>query len=153
MLSGCVVPPVGAHGGLDQPIRPVVTGVLPDVAGLRAEVVYTGAWQLRLANTTDQEVSVFDAGERPFLRIGPGGTLADFSSPTWYESNSPEGLGRSPADLPGAGPDFRLVANEPAWTWFDRRLRASPGALPREVAGSGERRRVGDWAIPIRLGD
>lgn len=150
---GCAGSPAWAHGGAEQPIRPVVNGVEPDSAGLSAKVVYTGAWQLRLTNTTDRELSILDPEGNPFLRIGPGGALADFSSPFWYESNSPDGLGRSPVDLPDAGPDFRPIAKDPSWTWFDPRLRADPRALPRDIVDAGKGARLGDWAIPVKHGD
>ncbi|MGH9023941.1 MAG: hypothetical protein ACRDV9_12720, partial [Acidimicrobiia bacterium] len=154
LLAGIAsIPPVEAHGGREQPIRPVVTGIEPDATGVSAKVIYTGAWQLRLTNTTERELSILDPEGRPFLQIGPGGVLANFASPSWYESNSPDGLGRAPADLPEPGPDLRTVAKDPSWTWFDARLRADPRALPRDIAESGEGARLGNWSIPVRYGD
>ena len=150
--SGAALPAAG-HGGT-VPIRPIVTGVEPDVPGLAVQAVYAGAWQVRVENRSGAELAILDGQGRPFLRIGPAGVLADFAAPAWYESNNPEGIARLPEVAPpGVAPDFRLVARGPSWAWYDRRLRADPGLLSAQVAGSEQPVRLAEWSLPVRVAE
>ncbi|OHY81135.1 hypothetical protein [Marinobacter sp. AC-23] len=60
--------------------------------------------------------------------------------------------GAIPADASG-DPRWTVVEATPNWGWFDLRLRTDAIDLPHEVVESGERAFVGQWSVPVRLGD
>ena len=152
-LVGPRTPAVG-HAINALPVRPVVGGIRPVVPGLRASVVFAQGWQVRVANTTGVEATVLDAGDRPFLRLGPSGVFADFAAFSWYQSNTFDSPVRPPEGLrPDAAPDWHRVAVEPAWSWFDPRLKPDRSVLTDEILRSNLHADVGSWTIPVRYGE
>jgi hypothetical protein len=87
--------PASAHAG-DELSHPIYEQMSPLVAGFDVQVVFSANYELLVANHTPEPVTFLaDSGE-PFLRIGPAGVEANFASPTFYDSNSPEGLSSYP---------------------------------------------------------
>jgi hypothetical protein len=159
-LIGAVVAmaarPASAHTG-DGLSQPVFEQMTPVVGGIDVQVAYSATYQLLVANHTPQPVTFLaDSGE-PFLRIGPAGVEANFASPTFYDSNVPEGLSRYP-DQARPGPDvpprWRKIAAQPAWGWYDHRLHpAQGGVLPPAVLQANKVAVLGRWTVPLRYGD
>lgn len=48
---------------------------------------------------------------------------------------------------------WAVVEATPNWGWFDLRLRTEAIELPHQVVDAGARVPVGQWSIPVRLGD
>ncbi|HEV8627770.1 MAG TPA: hypothetical protein VG034_25305 [Acidimicrobiia bacterium] len=68
----------------------------PTVLGLHVAVVYSVNSQMLVTNRGPQTVTFLaDSGE-PFLEIGPAGVRGNVASPTFYDSNAPEGLAKFP---------------------------------------------------------
>ena len=120
---------------------------------MRIAVVTSVAEQLVLTNPTEQRVDVLDDDGDPFLRIGPRGVLANLSSPAWYLTNNPLGVGRVPAGVrAGARPRWARVAADPSWGWFDHRLHPSEVTVPADVRAAGEPAELARWSVPLRVG-
>lgn len=155
VLIAAPAPPARGHTG-DQLARPIVERVTPAAPGVEVEVVFTANYQFLVENRTERELTVIaDAGE-PFIRIGPDGVFGNFKSKAWYNSNVPEGLLRFPEGAeegPEVEPVWRKVATEPVWGWYDHRLHPVERYLSKEVLESVDPVDLGDWEVPIRLGD
>ncbi|MDQ1403698.1 MAG: hypothetical protein QOG03_2014 [Actinomycetota bacterium] len=132
-------------------VRNVLDGVEPSVPGVTVQVRISAADQLVVANTTATDLDVLGAAGELFLRIGPGGVLANLNSPTWYLSLNPEG-GTVPAGVDAhAAPRFGRVSTEPSWGWFDHRLH--PTLLARPPATNGQRVvPLSSWQVDMRYG-
>jgi hypothetical protein len=133
-----------AGGELDARLDPLG----PELAGVRAQVHRTVAYQLVIENTTDRVLEVLDERGVPFIRIGPTGVEGNVAAPAWYRGYAPEG--RVPPSLleriqSGKPPEARWVQarREPTWGWFDARLDAGTDA-----AAHGVRR----FEVPVRIG-
>jgi hypothetical protein len=154
-LIGLAARPASAHAG-DELSHPIYEQMSPLVAGFDAQVVFSANYELLVANHTPEPVTFLaDSGE-PFLRIGPAGVEANFASPTFYDSNSPEGLSSYPdrakpgADVP---PQWHKIAAKPEWGWYDHRLHPAGATVPPEVIRANKVAVLGRWTIPLRYGD
>ena len=154
LLAGLAVPPAGAHTG-DNLARPILERVKPEVPGLDVDITYTANYQFLLKNPSPTELTVMaDTGE-PFIRVGPEGVFGNYKSPSWYNSNVPDGLQKFPeaakagADVP---PEWRKVAREPSWGWYDHRLHPVERYVPKKVQDAAKVTTLGHWKIPIRYG-
>ena len=121
----------------------------PELAGVRAQVHRTVAYQLVIENTTDRVLEVLDERGVAFIRIGPSGVEGNLAAPAWYRGYAPEG--RVPPSLleriqRGGPPEAHWVRarREPTWGWFDARL--DPEAQP---AAPGVHR----FEVPVRIGE
>lgn len=155
-LSVMFAPPATAHTG-DGRVQPVLERVSVAAPALEVTVAYSANWQLIVSNKGTETVTFLaDSGE-PFLEIGPGGTRGNFSSPTFYDSNVPEGLTKFPKQAqPGVSdpPIWKSLSAQPNWGWFDHRLHpANQGAVPPEAARAGRPTVLGRWEIPVRVAD
>ena len=161
LLGGLSAPAVDAHTG-DQLAQPIFERIKPDAPGVEVEVVYTANFQLVLRNSGDKELTVYadekDLGDgkgEPYIRIGPEGVFGNFKSPSWYNSNVPEGLLKFPegseagADVP---PVWRRVTAEPVWGWFDHRLHPVERYVNQETKQSKKPVKLGEWKVPISIG-
>ena len=153
-LAGFTAPPAGAHGG-DNLARPIIERVSPDVPGVDVQVTYSANYQFVLRNPSPTELTIIaDSGE-PFIRIGPEGVFGNYRSPSWYNSNVPEGLQRFPEQAkpgPDVPPEWRKVAREPSWGWYDHRLHPVERYVPKKIQDAGKVVTLGHWKVPIRYG-
>jgi hypothetical protein len=154
-LPVLTAPAAGAHEG-DQLAPPIVEKIEPDIRGLEVEVVFSANYQFLVTNSTPTELTILaDSGE-PFIRIGPEGVFGNLKSKSWYDSNVPEGLNRYPKQAeagPDVVPEWRKVAVEPSWGWYDHRLHPVERYVTPEVQRSLDPVKLGDWKVPIRFGD
>jgi hypothetical protein len=154
-LTGLVAPPAGGHGG-DLLAKPIIERVRPQLDGVLAEIAFSVNFQVILENKSSTDVSVMAPTGEPFLRIGPQGVFANWISPFWFDSNSPGGAGQMPDWVkpgPENAPDWRRVAVEPSWGWYDHRLHPVERYVDPEIKKKRQPARLGDWSIPIRYGD
>jgi hypothetical protein len=154
-LIGLPAVPVSAHAG-DGLNHPVFEQMSPAVPGVEVAVVYSVDWQMLVTNRGSQTVTFLaDSGE-PFLDIAPGGVRGNLASPTFYDSNAPEGLTQFPDKAkPGLGvaPIWRKLSAQPSWGWFDHRLHPAQSPVPPAVQAAGKPAVLGRWRIPVRVGD
>lgn len=145
-----------SHGsdsdGDEGSIRAVLGPIPPALSQLRVQLRRTLAPQLLVANPTNQPLMINDEAGRPFLRIGPDHTEGDLGAAAFHRTNTLMAPGAIPA---GASEDPRWAVVEATsnWGWFDLRLRTEAIELPHQVVDAGERVSVGQWSIPVRLGD
>jgi hypothetical protein len=154
-LVGLPGAPASAHGGAN-PAEPIFEHMAPTVAGVKVSVVHSVNYQFIVSNDGGQAITFLaDSGE-PFLRIGPDGVHGNFASPTFYDSNSPEGAGKLPeAAKPGPDvtPIWRRIATEPSWGWYDHRLHPADRTIPPEILKANKAAVLGRWTVPFRIGD
>ncbi|EMP54888.1 hypothetical protein MSNKSG1_14192 [Marinobacter santoriniensis NKSG1] len=144
------------HGGGSEEGKGTVRAVLdplpPELSALRVQLRRTLAPQLLVANPTDKPLTVADEQGRTFLRIGPEQTEGDLGAAAFHRSNTLMAPGTIPADASGE-PRWTVVEATPNWGWFDLRLRTSSIDVPHQVVDAGERVSVGQWSVPVRLGE
>ena len=104
-LLAVPVGPASAHAG--DPAQPIFERMSPTAPAIDVQIAYSATYQMIVANHGPQDLTFLaDSGE-PFLRIGPKGVAGNLASPTFYDSNVPEGLSSYPPQArPGA--DQRL---------------------------------------------
>jgi hypothetical protein len=141
--AGVGVRRAAAHEDASTSLVVVMDPVPARLARVRIQLQHTLADQLLVENRTGTPLEVLDDHGVPFLRIGPGGAEANLSAPTWYETVAADDRPIPPAARTGAAPVWRRVGTDPAWGWFDRRLRSGP---------AGEQAHAGRWTIPLRFG-
>lgn len=149
--------PAEAHSG-DLLAKPIFERIDPAIPGLEVQVVYTANYQFLVTNPTPTELVVVASTGEPFIRIGPDGAFGNFNSPSWYNSNVPDGL--LPNQIPkrakpGANvePDWARVSKDPSWGWYDHRLHPVERYLQKEVLESTEPVNLGPWDVPVRYGE
>ncbi|MCL7945557.1 hypothetical protein [Marinobacter sp. ATCH36] len=133
-------------------IRAVLDPIPPALSQLRVQLRKTLAPQLLVANPTDKSLTIHDEAGRPFLRIGPEHTEGDLGAAAFHRTNTLMAPGAIPAEA-SEDPRWAVVEATPNWGWFDLRLRTEVVDLPHKVIDAGERSPVGQWSIPVRLGD
>jgi len=153
-LLAVPVRPAAAHSG--DLANPIFERMSPTAPGIDVKVAYSANYELLVGNSGPQDITFFaDSGE-PFLRIGPKGVAGNLASPTFYDSNVPEGLGSYPPQAkPGADvpPVWRTLSVQPSWGWYDHRLHPAGQVVPPEVLAAGKVAVLGRWSVPFKLGD
>ena len=154
-VIGLAPEPASGHGG-EQLAVPILEHVAPTVAGVKIEVAHSVNYQFVARNDSGQTITFLaDSGE-PFLRIGPTGVEGNFASPTFYDSNDPQGATQFPEQAkpgPDVPPIWRRVAAEPTWGWYDHRLHPADPILEPQVVKDNKVAVLGRWKVPIRVGD
>jgi hypothetical protein len=157
-LAGLVVlpaPSASGHAG-DGLSQPIFETMSPTVPGVTVEVAYSANYQLIVANTSNQPVTFLaDSGE-PFLEIGPDGVRGNFASPTFFDSNVPEGRDTFPPQAkpgPDVAPIWRKLSRQPNWGWYDHRLHPAESYVAPEIRQAKKVAVLGRWNIPLRVGD
>jgi hypothetical protein len=146
---------VAAPAAADPPrptdYRSTVTGIVPEVDGVRAEIVGGDAF---LELTVDEGIEVVVPGygddAAPYLRFLPDGTVErNTRSPATYVNEDRQGAVDVPPQADDeAEPEWEEVASGGAYAWHDHRVhwmspRRPPGVEPGEV--------VQDWTVPIMV--
>ncbi|HEV7534255.1 MAG TPA: hypothetical protein VGP90_01395, partial [Acidimicrobiia bacterium] len=148
------VGPASAHSG--DLANPIYERMSPTTPGIDVKVVYSANYELLVTNSGPQDITFLaDSGE-PFLRIGPKGVAGNFASPTFYDSNVPEGLASYPAQAkPGADvpPVWHTLSAQPSWGWYDHRLHPAGQVIPPEVIKADKVAVLGRWTVPFKLGE
>ncbi|MGH8973473.1 MAG: hypothetical protein ACRD0C_09745 [Acidimicrobiia bacterium] len=149
--------PADAHTG-DFLSRPVFERIDPDIPGIEVEVVYTANYQFLITNPTATELVILAVTGEPFIRIGPNGAYGNFNSPSWYNSNVPDGL--LPSQIPKRakeGPDvepaWTKVSKDPSWGWYDHRLHPVERYVDKRVQQSRVPVTLEQWEVAARYGD
>lgn len=157
LLVGCWVwndaEPVWAHEA-NPGVRVELDASATAIEGVDVAVVTSVTEQLVLANHTQDVVEILDDAGAPFLRIGPDGVHANLTSPSWYQTNNPFGLGQVPDEAQqGAEPRWAQVSAEPSWGWFDHRLHPADVTIPPAVIEEGEPAQLAQFEVPLRYRD
>lgn len=130
----------------DPDLAMVIDRITPDLPGitLTAEQTRVGP-RFVLRNPTPAEVTVLSTVGDPLLRVGPDGAFGNLRSPEWFTAKSVGGAVPETAQDRGR-PVWLRVSTDPAWGWFDQRLRASRGtaAKPLDV--------LARWTVPLTHG-
>ena len=152
---GPAAPPAGAHPG-DGLRQPIFETMSPTVAGVTVQIAYSANYQFLVSNTTPQPLTILaDSGE-PFLEIGPDGVRGNFASPTFYNSNNPEGGAAYPPQAkpgPDVAPIWKRLSRQPNWGWYDHRLHPDENYIPPEIVKAKKVAELGRWRVPLRYGD
>jgi hypothetical protein len=143
--------PVGAHEQ-DPHVLTFLDQVIPAPPGVDIQVRQSLVPELVVENRTPTPLEVLTATGRPFLRIGPDGTFADFDTTDWYTTNSPIGVADIPpeAQAPDAAPRWVRVTSTPSWGWFDHRMH--PVVIPDAPPEDSGVREISRWIVPLRYG-
>lgn len=123
----------------------------PDIEGLDLRLTQGPIPAVFVRNDTGEEMEIPGDADEPFLRIGPGGVMANLRSPTYYTSGA-NTIAQVPdtADA-GASPKWKKVSSHPVWAWLERRAAVPAEMYQRDALGT-ERRTVLEWTADYRLG-
>jgi hypothetical protein len=158
LLALVIAPvPAEAHTG-DFLSRPVFERMDPDIPGIEVEVVYTANYQFLITNTTATELTILAVTGEPFIRIGPNGAYGNFNSPSWYNSNVPDGLlpsqiPKRAKEGPDVEPDWAKVSKDPSWGWYDHRLHPVERYVDKRVQESRVPVTLEKWEVAAQYGD
>ncbi len=144
-----------AHGGdsdIPGDVRTVLDELPPALAALHVELRETLAPQLLIANPTNETLTVQDANDRAFLRIGPDHVEGDLGAAAFHRSYTLMAPGAVPADA-STETRWQVVEQTSNWGWFDLRLRTGSVDVAHDIVDAGDTAAVGEWSIPVRLGD
>lgn len=132
--------PAAGHD-FESGLRPVFEGIEPSAPGVHVEVRVIVAPAVFVRNEGTAVLEIIGGDGRPFIRVGPRGVEGNVVSPDLYRTNAPVLGSPVPSGArSGARPRWIRIGSEPAWSWFEHRIRPL-GAYP----GAG-------WTIPARLG-
>jgi hypothetical protein len=162
--------PVWAHGeqfARAEKIWPLLDEEQPEElegVTLRLETNLLGRW-LVAENDTGEPLEIYDAKGEPFLRIGPEGTEYNrFAEEYYLTKPEREDPPKEVRDNPDAEPEWVPLADEwirpadkPYVLWKDRRIDTEGMEVsewvPMEVRQAREDAEIGEWSIPVRLGE
>ncbi len=132
--------------------RSEVTGIVPDVDGVEAEVRGGDAF-LEVHVERGHEVVVEGYSDEPYLRFRADGTVErNRRSPATYVNNDRRGRGSVPADAdPTAEPVWEAVASGGTYAWHDHRIHWMQDSRP--PVGRGERvlGEYDPWRVAIEV--
>lgn len=165
-----VAGPAQAHGEWAmraEKIVPVLGEQPEELDGVTTKVEHNElGWWVTVENDTGKTLEVYDAKGKPFLRIGPDGVEGNRSAAEYYvtklggnEATPTRGemVPDSVTNNPDAEDDWVRVNDEPQWGWFDQRVDTEnmdvTKNVPKEARQAREAVDVGQWSIPVRLGD
>ena len=154
LVGGLLAAPVAsAHENPDGAVAAVLDRTSVPMPGLNVQVVTTRLGpQFVLENPTQTEVTILSRAGDPFLKIGPGGVLANFRSPEWYASKVPTGTVTVPEEAKDGGPPvWARISRESSWGWFDHRLHDRSGT-PADQASYQPLQNIGPWSVPVLYG-
>lgn len=153
VLVGFTAAPAGADPSGPSDFRSEVTGIVPAVEGVTAEI-RGGDTFLELSVADGHTVIVEGYLGEPYLRFNPNGTIErNRLSPATYLNEDRRGQVAIPPDAQEADattpPDWVQIATGGTYAWHDHRVHWMSDASPR--VGRGER--VGGaydpWRVPI----
>lgn len=140
-----------AHKG-NPDFRSEITGIDPEVPGLRAEILNYDA-DVLLSYTGDQTVVVMGYEGEPYLRFSPDGAVeANTRSPSLYLNTDRYGNAPVPPGAdPGAEPEWKKVAGTGEFLWHDHRSHYMSLTTPAQVTDPDQRTKIFDYEIPLEV--
>lgn len=130
--------------------RTTITGVTPEVPGMRLTVVENGS-RLQLRNDTTTAVVVRGYEGEPYARIGPDGVFLNDNSPATYLNANRYSTITVPARAdPKAPPAWRKVSSGQAYRWHDHRTHWMLNTVPPAVAAAPAAfHRISAWTVTL----
>jgi hypothetical protein len=139
-----------AHvGGKLKGFVSTVTGVTPEIAGLRV-VVIGGGTRLRLSNQTGKTIVIFGYQHDPYLRFGSTGVYVNMHSPTSYATGGVNSGKAMPPTLTAATPPlWDKVAGGRTYIWHDNRIHWGGDIPPPSVKAAPDKpHAIRHWKVP-----
>jgi hypothetical protein len=123
---------------------------------------YYGTW-IGATNDTGEPLEVYDDNGEPFLRISPDGVEYNRWAEEYYLTKPEPGTENRQdppeevRDNPDAPPEWVHLYDEPSVVWRDRRVETqgmdAAEWVPMEVRRAREEVDIGEWRVPVRLGE
>lgn len=133
-------------------VHAVLDPLPSELSELQVQLRETLAPQLLVGNPTRQPLIIKDETGRPFLRVGPDATEGDLGTAAFHRTNTIMAPGAIAPEA-SENPRWAMVEATPNWGWFDLRLRTNGLEVPHEVVDAGDTTSIGEWAIPVKLGE
>jgi hypothetical protein len=146
--------PAAADPAGPSDYRSEVTGIVPEVEGVQAEIRGGDAF-LQLTVDEGRTVIVEGYEGEPYLRFSPDGTVERnrLSKATYLNDDRrgegvtfPPEVSAADADTP---PDWERVASEGTYAWHDHRVHWMEDASPNVDRGSLVEGAYNPWRVPI----
>jgi hypothetical protein len=142
-----------AHEG-NPDFRSEIERIEPSVDGVAVEVLnYDDS--LRLTNKSGETVVVLGYDGEPYVRIlGDGTVEVNTASPAYYLNRDRFADVDVPDDLDERTPPSWVVIDKTSqYSWHDHRAHYMATGTPPQVKDEGQRTKVFDYEIPIRVAD
>jgi hypothetical protein len=152
VVAGTFPDRASAHGESSRRVAVTLEPLPARLARVKIQLQHTLGDQLLIENRSGTPLEVLDDHGVVFLRIGPAGAEANLTAPAWYETVSVDDVPIPPPAHAGATPVWARVATNPAWGWFDRRLRCGAADTHSADGEPGRPPPPGRWTIPLRFG-
>ena len=145
--------PAAADSAGPSDFRSEVTGIVPDVDGVTAEIRGGDSF---LEVTVDEGHTVIIQGYQgePYLRFQPDGTVErNRLSTATYLNNSRKGKTAIPASVTAAGPDaepqWETIGDGGTYAWHDHRVHWMDDSSPSVARGETVPGAYDPWKVPI----
>lgn len=151
MLVGLAAAPASADPAGPSDFRSRVTGIVPGVPGVHAEI-RGGDTFLEVTVDRGHQVVVDGYTGEPYLRFLPDGTVErNKRSAATYVNDSRTGKGVVPAEAqdPEAEPVWERVATGGAYAWHDHRVHWMQDVRPSVARGERVPGAYDPWKVPI----
>ena len=145
--------PASADAAGPSDFRSEVTGIVPGVEGVQAEI-RGGDSFLELTVEAGRTVVVEGYTGEPYLRFQPNGTVErNRLSPATYLNDDRQGETDIPAQVTEAGPDtepeWERVADGGSYAWHDHRVHWMADSSPPVDRGEQVEGEYDPWRVPI----
>jgi hypothetical protein len=143
--------PAAADPAGPSDFRSVVTGIVPTVKGVHAEI-RGGDTFLEITVDRGHDVVVDGYQQEPYLHVLPDGTVQrNRRSPATYLNNSRKGKGVVPAEAqdPTAAPVWETVGSDGTYAWHDHRVHWMSEVRPSVPRGQKVGGAYDPWKVPI----
>lgn len=137
---------MGKGGRFESEVRAIV----PAVNGLEAKVI-DGDQFLQITNGSGKTVVVKGYDNEPYLRFLPDKTVdRNAVAPATYLNADRQGLTPIPKSAkPKAPPEWRRIASDGRYRWFDHRIHITTKGTPKELRNVTEKKKVFNWTVPM----
>lgn len=145
-------PLASAHQG-NPNMESIVTAVTPRTPGITLQVLNRDD-RFELTNRSNQDVLIYGYQDEPYARVKADGTVEqNLNSPAYYLNNDRYANVEVPSTATSAAtPRWKVLDRTGSFQWHDHRMHYMGKGTPPGVKDKGERQKLQDYAIPIRVG-
>lgn len=145
-------PVASGHQG-NPNMESIITGVTPKTPGIALQVLNRDD-RFELTNHSKQDVLIYGYQDEPYARVMGDGTVEqNVNSPAYYLNDDRyANVEVPPSASAEAAPKWKVLDRTGSFQWHDHRMHYMGKGTPPSVKDKGQRQKIQDYAIPIRIG-
>lgn len=151
-VPALAAPLASAHQG-NPNMESIVTAVTPRTPGVTLQVLNRDD-RFELTNRSKQDILILGYQDEPYARVKADGTVEqNVNSPAYYLNDDRYANVEVPANATAkATPSWKVLDRTGSFQWHDHRMHYMGRGTPPSVKDKGERQKIQDYTIPIRIG-